>query len=162
MLADDLMLAVCLRVGDAPKARDMIREGRTGGMSPSDMLRHAVRGDRPGVARMLAGENALDVSRIECDDALLGTCNVVLELLACGLRPPSPVTPLERALSCALFDARSSLAAAGVMMQAAGRRPDLYERMLSVADMGPSGPELLHQAVRACEQAETAGTPATR
>lgn len=140
----------------------MIREGRLGGATPEDMLRAAVSGDAPGVARMLAGENAVDPSRVECDEALLGTCNVLPELLACGMPPPAAKTPLERGLSEALLDARSSLAAAGIMMQAADTRPDVYKLMLGVADTSPSGADLLCRAVKAWgEPAGTGGTPAT-
>lgn len=157
-------LAALLREGDVPGARDMIRAGRTGGMPPDEMLSHAVRGDRPGVARMLAGEGAIDASRVSLDaDAdLLFACNVLPELLACGMRCPPGGGPLERALAAALADTRASLVAAGIMMNAADKKPDVYRHILSVAEQAPSGADLLFQAVSAWDRAETGGTPATR
>ena len=151
-------LEECLVSGDVPRAREMIRLGKTGGVSGEEMLKHATRGDKPGVARMLCGEGAIDASAIEWDDDVLKTDHVAYELLACGVAPAELVTPLEGALWKALLDARSSLAAAAGMMRAAANYPDVYERLLDSAGNTPSGPELMREVFRCLAEAERGDT----
>jgi hypothetical protein len=162
MATETVRLEECLRTGDVATAREMIREGKTGGMSSEEMLKHAASGDKAGVARMLCGEGAVDVSAIEWNDEFLKNSHVACELLACGLAPGSLATPLERALWKALLDARSSLAAAAGMMRAADSYPDVYVRLLDAAGETPSGPELMREVFSALADAETGGTLATR
>lgn len=165
-VSDDLGLAVKLSLGDVPAARDILRAGRVSRDS-SAALRHAIAGDRPGVARMLVSEGVIDVASVVCDDLLVRTCHVAAELLSCGMDPPAGMlrTPLEVALSKALVDCRSTAAAAGMMMRMSERNPDVYRRLLAVADMGASGPELLHQVLMlvqaGADAPETGDTPAT-
>ena len=169
MLDPELDLIVRIRTGDVPAAREMIAGGAAA-LPGRSALRHCVTGDRPGMARMLAAEGAIDVGSV-ClgdDDRLLGTEHVLPELLCCGM-DPEPVTAKEKALHKALTDSRAAAAAAAVMMKAAFEDPGLYERLQGLAGMLPSGLELLDQACMAAAQsaaspsgAGTGDTPATR
>lgn len=160
-LTGELRLAIAIRTGDVSRVLDLVRAGTGVGMQQAEAVRHLVGGDRPGVARVLAGEGVVDVGGLRLDRRTMDTTHAGKELLCCGAEPPEPETPAERALAAALRDARAGLAAASVMMRAADERPGLYRLMCSVAEMGPSGEELLLQCVRLGEQGGTAGTPAT-